>query len=130
MWRKIVYFRGLPNNRLWLYSLILLSGDLIIARPEEIIKLTTTVIAREDNTIQPTTTKEKHGITRYLTTTFPEKNCIVPDDWLYPLCAYKVEVNQQHKIEKKMKDNAITLMVLCRRRDLAPPVPAPTPPTA
>lgn len=121
-------FQRLTQQPCGCYSSFLFSGDLIIARPEEIIKLTTTVIAREDNTIQPTT-NEKHGITRYLTTTFPEKNCIVPDDWLYPLCAYKVEVNQQHKMEKKMKDNAITLMVLCRRRDLAPPVPAPTPPT-
>ena len=33
-----------------------------------------------------------HDVTQQLTTPVLDKNCTVPDDWLYPLCAYKVEV--------------------------------------
>ena len=33
-----------------------------------------------------------HDVTQGLTTPVLDKNCTVPDDWLYPLCAYKVTV--------------------------------------
>ena len=29
------------------------------------------------------------------------KNCSIPDDWLYPLCAYKVQVSEQEGVPSR-----------------------------
>jgi len=49
------------------------------------------VVVKTEVTVKPAPLKISHDLTRLLTTPRPVKNCTVPDDWLYPLCGYKVE---------------------------------------
>ena len=38
---------------------------------------------------------DRAGKSDNLNFNFEGKNCSIPDDWLYPLCKYKVEVGRQ-----------------------------------
>ncbi|CAH3176440.1 unnamed protein product [Porites lobata] len=62
------------------------------AQPEDVI----VVNEGQPNTavslkVQSSKVLALHDVTQQLTTPVLDKNCTVPDDWLYPLCAYKVE---------------------------------------
>ncbi|CAH3025888.1 unnamed protein product [Porites evermanni] len=60
------------------------------AQPEDVIAVKGQPNTAVSLKVQSSKLPVPHDVTQQLTTPVLDKNCTVPDDWLYPLCAYKV----------------------------------------
>ena len=65
---------------------------LFVPRQQETSKLVPSTMALFQKNEEFTSSKVSQDLHRQSTTKVPVRNCSIPDDWLYPLCGYKVQV--------------------------------------
>ncbi|KAK2568503.1 hypothetical protein P5673_007563 [Acropora cervicornis] len=64
---------------------------LFVPRQQETSKLVPSTMALSQKNEEFTSSKVSQDLHRQSTTKVPVRNCSIPDDWLYPLCGYKVQ---------------------------------------